>query len=284
MPSYSTEEAVSRSTVVIDATPADTGLQNKESLYSKYDDGSRLFIAQGSEFGFGHMYAYGINDETLKNLKSRFVHIVSCNTHSIASILKTLASSPDGKSMSLLKHGSFVCMRRATDVGEKKSISSPEVGVHKDQKFGTHHARDAYYLFKTRGFDLPLFSSSVKINTQLMHTLWFHLSLNESITLDEVRQRVVENKQLSITQKASASEVFQIGRTHGFKGRILNHSVVPLQTLSVAPEGRDIFGYAFTPQDGNALLSSVAAAAWFLTGDTWPEKMKAFSRHYLPEV
>ena len=58
--------------VVIDCTPA--GNVNKEMYYQplleeKYcatKNKNRLFIAQGSEKGFGLPYAYGINDEALK--------------------------------------------------------------------------------------------------------------------------------------------------------------------------------------------------------------------------
>lgn len=283
-PKYSCDKAISNAGVVIDATPGSIGIKNKEKLYCNYNDGSRLFLAQGSECGFGHMYAFGINDETLKNNDTSYLHIVSCNTHSISSIVKTLTIDPINETKSSLKHASFVCMRRSSDVGDKKSISSPEVGRHKDLKFGTHHAKDAYSLFKTKGLELPLFSSAVKFNTQLMHTLWFHLTLNNTITLDQVKQRIVENKLLSITQKASSSEVFQVGRDHGFKGRILNHSVIPLSTLNVSPEGKDIYGFAFTPQDGNSLLSSVAATAWFLNGEAYLENMRTFDRYYLPEI
>jgi hypothetical protein len=51
------------------------------------------------------------------------------------------------------------------------------VGKHDDQKFGTHHARDAWHLFQTLGYDLPLFSSALKLNTQFMHVLQFHMKL-----------------------------------------------------------------------------------------------------------
>jgi glyceraldehyde-3-phosphate dehydrogenase type II len=283
-PEYTTEDAVTSAGVIIDATPESIGLKNKVKLYSKYADGSRLFLAQGSEYGFGHMYAFGINDETLNSLKSPFLHIVSCNTHSISAIIKTLASDPIVESKSYLKRASFVCMRRASDVGDKKSISSPEVGSHKEPIFGTHHAKDAYHLFKTKGLEFSLFSSAVKLNTQYMHSLWFHLSLNTPITISQVKQRIVENRLLSITQKATSSEVFQVGRDHGFKGRILNHSVIPISTLTVSSDGMDIYGFAFTPQDGNSLLSSVAATAWFLNGDKFKENMRVFEPYYLPEI
>ena len=44
--------------------------------------------AQGSEKNFGTSYMSGINDSAI--LGEHFVHIVSCNTHAIASIVSTL--------------------------------------------------------------------------------------------------------------------------------------------------------------------------------------------------
>ncbi|HLB59404.1 MAG TPA: hypothetical protein VJL87_04910 [Bdellovibrionota bacterium] len=283
-PSLTTEEAVRRASVVIDSTPSGTGLEYKAKLYSRYDDGTRGFLAQGSEAGFGHPYAYGINDETLPSLNSRFIHIVSCNTHALSVLIKTIAGTPDGLQVPHLEQGTFVCLRRASDVGEKKGISSPELGTHKDKKFGTHHAKDAHDLYLTKGIDVPIYSSAVKFNTQYMHTIWFHLRLKEPVTLSQIKQRIVENPQLSVTEKSTTSEVFQFGRDNGFRGRILNQAVIPLHTLSVSEGGKDVIGYAFTPQDGNSLVSSVAATMWFLHGSGYKDRVKILERYYLREI
>jgi glyceraldehyde-3-phosphate dehydrogenase (NAD(P)) len=69
---------------------------------------------------------------------------------------------------------------------------------------------------------------------------------------------------MSVTYKDSANSVFSFGRDHGHYGRILNVCVVSLPTLAVRNGGTEIVGYCFTPQDGNSLLSSVAAATWYL--------------------
>ena len=57
-----------------------------------------------------------------------------------------------------------------------------------------------------------------------------------------------------------SSTIFSFGRDHGYFGRLLNQTVVPVPTLAVR-DGREISGFCFTPQDGNSLLSSLAAAA-----------------------
>ena len=94
--------------------------------------------------------------------EDRFVQVVSCNTHNLAVLIATLAlhdEAPDN-----LLEGRFVCMRRSSDISQEKSfIAAPEASAHKDGHFGTHHARDAWHLFQTRGFDLNLFSSVISL-------------------------------------------------------------------------------------------------------------------------
>ena len=61
--------------------------------YLKRANPNRGFMAQGSEFGFGKMYARGINDEVLEPGKDKYLQVVSCNTHNIAVLLKTLGGT-----------------------------------------------------------------------------------------------------------------------------------------------------------------------------------------------
>ncbi len=259
---YGAQEALERATVIIDCTPA--GNENKETFYNALE-GPRGFLAQGSEFGFGKPYARGVNDGALDTAEDRFLQIVSCNTHSITSTINTVAGEDDG-SLSL-EQASFVCMRRANDITQVGSfIPAPSVGKHDDPEFGTHHARDAHSLFQTLGKDLDLFSSAVKLNTQYMHSLWFNLKLSRDFTLEEVTRRLRANHLVAVTDKREANLIFSFGRDHGYYGRILSQVVVVLPTLSLR-HGRDLHGFCFTPQDGNSLLSSVAAALWRIDPD-----------------
>jgi glyceraldehyde-3-phosphate dehydrogenase (NAD(P)) len=140
------------------------------------------------------------------------------------------------------------------------------VGSHKDGEFGTHHARDAFSVFQTLGLELDLFSSAVKLNTQYMHSLWFHLSLKRDATREELVARFRSNARVAMTAKKDANLIFSFGRDHGYYGRILSQVVVVEPTL-VVHGGREVFGFAFTPQDGNSLLSSIAAALWLIDSD-----------------
>ncbi len=278
-PKYEAREAIERATVVIDCTPV--GNQMKEDFYLKAE-GPRGFMAQGSEFGFGKQYARGINDAALDRVEDRFLQIVSCNTHNISVLVKTLAMDPDGTNH--LTDGRFLCVRRSNDISQDAGFApSPTVEPHKDPRFGTHHARDAHGLFETLGYDLNLFSSAMKLNTQYMHSIHFSLTLDREMTLDEVKDRLTENKKVAVTYKRSANSVFSFGRDHGYYGRILSQTVVALDTLAVR-NGNEVVGFCFTPQDGNPLLSTVAATLWYLDDSTVDARMDVLRPYLFNEV
>jgi len=279
-PIYEAEEAIKQASVVIDCTPKGTGLMNKEKYYTKYKNKIKGFLAQGSEFGFGKMYALGINDDAITP-KDKFIHIVSCNTHNIAVLIKTLGIE-NGKNA--LAEGRFLCIRRANDISQAKSfIPSPEVGTHKDAKMGTHHAVDVYHLYKTLGIELNVFSSALKLNTQYMHSIWYDLKLNKKITRDDAVQKFIDNPRVAITNKKSANLVFSFGRDHGHYGRILDQTVVVLPTIHVLNDN-EVIGFCFTPQDGNSILSSISATERFLYPDSYEEKLKFLGAFLLQEV
>jgi glyceraldehyde-3-phosphate dehydrogenase (NAD(P)) len=279
-PTYHAEEAIKRATVVIDCTPGGVGLMNKDKYYVKYKNKVKGFLAQGSEFGFGKMYAVGINDSIITP-KDQFIHVVSCNTHNIAVLIKTLAMPGDKNN---LKEGKFLCIRRANDISQvQKYVPSPQVGIHKDAQMGTHHARDVYELYKTLNIDLNVFSSALKLNTQYMHSIWYNLKLSTKITKDEVIDRFITNPRVAVTLKQDANLVFSYGRDHGHYGRILNQTVAVLPTVHVI-NNNEIFGFCFTPQDGNSIMSSITATMRFLYPDSYEEKLKVLGAFLLQEV
>ncbi len=278
-PTYTAEEAIKRASIVIDCSPKGYGLENKERYYKKYEDRVKAFLAQGSEFGFGKPYAYGINDKALKD--DKYIQIVSCNTHNIAVAIKCIALD-DG--LDNFVSGRFVCIRRASDISqESKFIPAPYVNEHKDKKFGTHHARDVWHLYNTIGYDLDVFSSALKINTQYMHSIWFDIKVKNVTTEEEVIQRFVNEPRVAITHKKLSSLVFSFGRDHGHYGRILNQTVVAVPTIRVK-DGNEIFGFCFTPQDGNSLLSSIAATVKILYPEEHEERLKVLSDFLFDEV
>lgn len=280
--SWETEEAIDRADVVIDCTPSGVGHENKNKYYERFTHNTKGFIAQGSEFGFGKMYARGINDEALDPKTDKFVHVVSCNTHNISVLLKTLAfpnNNPEN-----LTEAKFVMMRRASDTSQDGDfLPAPKVGKHDDPRFGTHHARDAWHIFQTLGYDLNLYSSAVKLNTQYMHALWFNMRLKEKISLPQVMQRLKDNRRIATTEKTSANQIYSFGRDHGHYGRILSQTVVPVKSLSVVGDN-EIVGFAFTPQDGNPLLSTVAVACWYLDPNDISARLDCLKPYLFHEI
>lgn len=281
-PSYETVEAIDRAAVVIDCTPSGVGTHNKSEYYEKFTGNTLGFIAQGSEFGFGKPYARGINDRSLTAGKDQFVQVVSCNTHNLSILIDTFALRDGGPDN--LVEGRFVCMRRANDISQDGDFTaSPQVGRHKDARFGTHHARDAWHLFNTMGYDLNLFSSAIKLNTQYMHTIYFDIRVKKPTSRERLLELVEQNDRMSITHKNSANSVFSFGRDYGHYGRILNVTVVAAPTLTVRNQN-EIVGYCFTPQDGNSLLSSVSAATWYLYPESYEDRIQCLKPYFFKEV
>jgi glyceraldehyde-3-phosphate dehydrogenase (NAD(P)) len=278
------EDALAKADVVIDCT-SDAGLKNKGTYYEQ-EDRPLGYIAQGSEDGFGKKYAFGINDAALVHGQDRFVQVVSCNSHNLAVLVHAIALAKNDPEN--LIDGDFTMMRRATDIGQDtKFIPGIEVGKHDDETYGTHHARDVAGLFATLGYDLPLFSSAAKLPTQYMHAMRFSIHVREALAVQDVLERLHAVPTIALTEKKSSNRVFSFGRDHGHYGRILSQTVVPTRTLSTRalPDGTTkVVGFAFTPQDGNSLLSSVAIATWFLHPESYQEKVACLNDFIFCEV
>jgi glyceraldehyde-3-phosphate dehydrogenase (NAD(P)) len=183
-----------------------------------------------------------------------------------------------------LKEGKFLCIRRANDVSQvQQFVPSPQVGTHKDAEMGTHHARDVYELYKTMNVDLNVFSSAIKLNTQYMHCIWYNLKLTSKITKDEVIKRFTNDSRVAVTLKKNANLVFSYGRDHGHYGRILNQTVAVLPSVHVINDN-EIFGFCFTPQDGNSIMSTITATMRFLYPKSYEEKLKVLGAFLLQEV
>ncbi len=275
-------EALERAAVVIDCTPI--GNEMKEKVYSKLNQSKiRGFIAQGSEFGFGKMYARGINDEALKVGEDRYLQVVSCNTHNISVLVKTLGMK-GGSDPSNLVEGRFLCIRRASDISQDDDfVPSPMPDKHKDEAFGTHHAHDAFHLFETLGLKPKLYSSALKLNSQYMHTLHFAIKTKEKVTKAAVLDRLNSHPLIALTDKRSTNTVFSFGRDHGIFGRILSQTVISVPTLAVKDE-TEVVGFCFTPQDGNSLLSSISGALWLIDPKTYEKKLECLTPYFFREV
>ena len=103
------------------------------------------------------------------------------------------------------------------------------------------------------------------------------------INVEEVIRRLRDERRVAVSHRKDAASIFSFGRDHGFYGRILNQSVVPTSTLAVR-NNREVVGFCFTPQDGNSLVSSVAAALWFLYPEGFQDRLDAMLPYMFNEI
>lgn len=234
---------------IFEATANGVGMAN----LSHYKQLSRLkgSAAQGSEKGYGMPFMSGVNDSVIKGV--RFVQVVSCNTHGSAAILKTLA----GEDLENLEEADFVVVRRSEDLGNhQRLVSANVVARHLDPKAGTHHSVDVIDLFQTKNISCQLTSSDVTTPSQLMHAVRFNIRL-KNIPSQSVNDLLAQNPFISTTQKFDSNVVFEMGRRYGFNGRIFSHAIVV--SSNILNNGKTLKGWAFVPQEGNSILSTLHA-------------------------
>lgn len=218
-------------------------------------------------------YAFRINDASLVAGHDRFVQVVSCNTHQILTLLQTLVFAYEGAE-NLVK-ARFYLGRRASDISQSESTIGVEVGAASGSPFGSHQGEDAMRVFQTMGIEhLDIHAVADKLNNPFMHVMDFILELRRPLAPEEIERRFRNNPLSAVTYWKTNNEVFAAGRDWGHFGRILNQTVVCLPSLEVLGSGREVRGRCFTPQDGNALLSSVAAALWFADPKTYDAQMR----------
>jgi hypothetical protein len=116
-----------------------------------------------------------------------------------------------------------------------------------------------------------------------MHVIYFNLILRRSVSAEDVVQRLQANGRVALTYKDQSSLVFSFGRDHGLFGRILSQTVIPIRSISVRDD-REVLGFSFTPQDGNSLLSSIAAAEWFLYPEEYDERLQCIEKFIFQEM
>jgi glyceraldehyde-3-phosphate dehydrogenase (NAD(P)) len=271
------EEKMKNSCIIADCT--NIGNKLKEDYYSraKYPIG---FLAQGSEEGFGQPYAYGVNDETLKAGEHKFLQVVSCNTHNILAVVRLARTVGDE-----ILDSDFVLMRRMNDISQSASaIASPSVDKVKQDKYpgyGSHQAFDAARVMRTMGVELQgrIHSTALKLDNQLMHLNRFYVKVARKVKPSDVVDAIKADPLLALSQLRDMNLVFSKGRDHGFHGRIFNQAVIIQDSLEVSPDGHEIYGACFTPQDGNSLLTSVAAITWFFDPRRYREKLRPLHQY-----
>ncbi len=244
------DDVIGRIEYIFDCTSNGGGLSNK----SWYESLSNLkgACAQGSEKNFGISYMSGVNDQILEGAK--YAHVVSCNTHSIASLLMTFA----GRDLENLESSDFVIVRRSEDLGNhQRLVSANVVARHLDDQLGTHHSIDVLGLFKTVEKTFKVSSSDITTPSQLMHGVRFNITLKKPINQKVANDLIEKSQFIASSTKFDSNVIFERGRRYGFHGRIYNHAVVISNNILFV-ENR-IMGWAFIPQEGNTILSTIHA-------------------------
>lgn len=272
-PTYVFEEAVERADVVIDCTDKGVALKLKEKYYAHYNTGHRLFLAQGSEKGFGKPYAFSINDAAL-GCEDRFLQIVSCNTHQILCILKTLVFDYEGAGN--ITKARFYLGRRDADISQNESVTGVGIGAPSHETFGAHQAEDADRVLRTIGVHVDIHNIADILPQPFMHVVSFNIEVKHPISRDDIELRFRANPLTAVTYWSTNNQVFSEGRDRGHYGRILNQTVVHLPSLQSLSGGRELVGRCSTPQDGNAILSSVAATFWFRDPRKYRDALRAY--------
>lgn len=278
-PDYTFEDAIKHVDVIADCTDKVVALELKEKYYRHLTD-KMGFIAQGSVTGFGKPYAFGINDCALKPREDKFIQVVSCNTHQILSVLKTLAFDPHNTGhfdFGNLVRARFSLARRDSDISQENGKVGVVVGKPVHPYYGSHQAEDAIRVLQTINQNVVLNLDDIHaiantFNNPFMHVVDFEIRLMERITEQEVENRFRLNPLTDVTYEDVSNMLFATGRDEGHFGRFLSQTVVCLPSIQVID--RTIFGCCFTPQDGNPLLSSMAATLWFRDPSTYQQKIK----------
>lgn len=205
--------------------------------------------AQGSEKDFGIPFISNVNNESIRNQK--FVNVVSCNTHGSAAILQLFG----GSRLENIETADVVVVRRSEDIGNhQRLVSGNVVARHLDPSIGTHHAIDVIDLYQTLNIACPLTSSDITTPSQFLHAVRFNLDLKEKV---KWRQKLNELPYLSRTNKFDSNVIFEIGRRYGFAGRLFAHAI--LVESNIMENSNRVQGWAFVPQEGNTILSTLHA-------------------------
>jgi len=237
---------------IFDCNANGMGLKNKKWYESLTH--VKGFSTQGSEKGFGIPFMSNVNNVEIKG--ERFAQIVSCNTHSLSTIIQTLT----GNDLSQVISGDFVVVRRSEDIGNhQRLVSANVVSRHMQNNIGTHHAIDVKDLFETKGIQLNLQSSDITTPSQLMHTVRFSLKLKSELNLGRMTELIAQNPYIATTSKYDSNVIFELGRRYSRYGRLYSHAILNWNNLLFDEHENTVKGWAFIPQEGNSLLSTIHA-------------------------
>jgi glyceraldehyde-3-phosphate dehydrogenase (NAD(P)) len=92
-----------------------------------------------------------------------------------------------------------------------------------------------------------------------MHSVRFNIELKNSLNIDDIENRIDKNPLVSKTKTFDSNIIFELGRRYGFAGRLYSHCIINENNLLFEDNNCTIKGWAFVPQEGNTLISTLHA-------------------------
>ena len=250
------ENEVKKTTqAVIDCSPP----QVAEKRVFEYKDTtyplSQIFLAQGSEHKFGKQIIYP-ESKSILELKEKYFHISTCNTHTLVAIQRVLENS------SKIENLDLVIIRRDADMAKNDPhVTGPlfQIPVHEN---GTHHSKLLNEFYNTLNKNYDITSSAITVNSPYMHCTRFVAKMSKVTSKQLILESIKNDIYTSYTNKISTNSIFSSGRDRGINGRIYSHGVWVLPCLEV--DKNIIRGIVATPGDSNVVLSSIYSVLYKL--------------------
>ena len=214
------------------------------------------------------MYARGINDDALVQGDDRFLHIVSCNTHNIAVLVKMLAMDEDGTNhldrRPLPMHAAIqrhLPGLRFRSIAHGGTAQGPEV----------RHPSCPRCPWPLR--DHRLRPQPLLVGPQAQHPVHaLDPFLLDARSGDRPSTRSRSGwPPTSEWRSPIGSRPTRCSPSGATTATSAGSSPRPwLRSRHVAiRNGNEVVGFCFTPQDGNPLLSTLAATLWYMDPDGW---------------
>lgn len=284
---YEEVEALSGCEVVVDCT-TDGEAGKFRGRYEEVCQRARGLICQGSkkDRGFGkRLFVYGVNLDTVDFKRDRFIQLGSCNTHACAILTHAFLSHFPLEDMEWIF---FDINRRDQDLNQPQaSVQSLEVRRFDDPVFGTHQAADVAEVFLSKGVDLQgrIISATKKIAEPYFHCGTFKVDFRWRVSKEEVEEALRGEQPLIIRTTRSFDHYnFEACRRWGSHSMGTFYNLVCVYDCEVfnGCDGRSTaIGRFFTPQDGNVVLSNVAAVSGYIQGALRSEILETLEQTFL---
>jgi glyceraldehyde-3-phosphate dehydrogenase (NAD(P)) len=284
---YEEMEALGGCDVIVDCTTDGEAGRFRER-YEEACYEARGLICQGSkkDRGFGkRLFVYGVNLDAVNFKRDRFIQLGSCNTHACAILTQAFLTRFPLEDIEWIF---FDVDRRDHDLNQPgASVQSIEVCRFDDPLFGTHQAADVAEVFSTKGIALQgrIVSATKKVAEPYFHSGTFKVDFRRRVSKGEVEEALRGQQPLIIrTTRGLDHYNFEACRRwcSNSMGTFYNLACVHDCEVFDGADGRSAaIGRFFTPQDGNVVLSNVAAISGYIHGVLRGEVLELLERTFL---